>query len=309
MHSSTRSRGIQIGNLPPLLRSKSGLRSRYRAVLATVLLAAAFFAPRDVAAAPQTATINGAQISYEVCGDEKAQGVVLLHDGLLNSAVWDGVWPGLCEKYRVARYDRRGYGKSPPAKEPHFPTEDLLGVMKLAGLSHAHLVGAGAGAGLAIDFLFDEPEAIDKLVLVAPSVSGFTANDVFVARLRAFDEVIAKGDMDAVVAAFTSDPYFFPGGNEAARKKFEAIVRASLGDLGAHPFQRRPADVAQRLGEVYAPALILVGANDHGYTKAMAGAIGERMRAAQARMILNAGAFPYLEVPEVFVGAVAAFLQ
>ncbi len=274
-----------------------------------IFLLIAVLLPSLAHAEAQVATINGARISYEVCGDSKAQGVVLLHDGLVNSAIWDGVWPGLCEKFRVVRYDRRGYGKSPQTVHGHFPTDDLLGVMKEAGLSHAHLIGASAGAGIAIDFVFDQPEAVDKLVLVAPSVSGFTVTDAFMGRLRTLDEVIATGDMDKIVAALKADPWFIPSRDAAAQKKLETIVRASPGDLGAHPFQRRPANVAQRLGEIYAPTLVLIGSNDHDYTQAMAAAIGQRMRAAQVRMMLGAGYFPYLENPIGFVDVVTQFLQ
>ncbi|MCA0201350.1 MAG: alpha/beta hydrolase [Proteobacteria bacterium] len=216
-------------------------------------------------AAAQTATINGAQISYEICGDEKAQGVVLLHDGLANSALWDGVWPALCKQYRVVRYDRRGYGKSPPAKDMHAPTDDLYGVMKLVGLDHAHIIGSSAGAGLAVDFVFDQPEAIDKLVLVAPSVSGYQPTAPFVARLRRIEEVVVTGDMDRIVEVITTDPAIIWPGNDAARKKLEAILRANPHDLGAHPRQRRPFNMALRLPEVYAPALVIVGASDDPY--------------------------------------------
>lgn len=256
----------------------------------------------------KVADINGAKISYEVCGDEKAQGVVLLHDGMANSAAWDGVWPGLCAKYRVVRYDRRGYGKSPAAQSAHSPTEDLAGVMKLAGLDHAHFIGASSGAGIAIDFLFEQPEAIDKLVLVAPSVSGLNVADAFMARLRALEDVVITGDMDKIIAAINADPHFISPEYDDARKKLEAIVRASPGDLGAHPLQRRPLNMAQRVQEIYAPTLILVGSNDHPYVQAVGAAIGGRMRSAKTQLLLGQGYFLYLEDPAGFVGIVSGFL-
>jgi pimeloyl-ACP methyl ester carboxylesterase len=97
-------------------------------------------------AAPQTATINDAPISYELCGAEIAPALVLVHDGLANSALWDPAWPGLCEEFRVLRYDRRGYGRSPPAKAWHAPVEDLAALMKHVGFEHAHMIGAFMGA-------------------------------------------------------------------------------------------------------------------------------------------------------------------
>lgn len=260
-------------------------------------------------AAAQTATLNGAEISYEVCGDEKAQGLVLLHDGLANAALWDGVWPALCKQYRAVRYDRRGYGKSPPAKDMHAPTGDLYAVMKLAGLDHAHIIGASAGAGLAVDFVFDQPEAIDKLVLVSPSISGYQPTPALVARLRRIEDVVVKGDMDSIVDVLTTDPYFIWPGNGDARKKLEAILRANPADLGAHPRQRRPFNMALRLPEIYAPTLVLVGAGDDPYNLAVAASVQQRMRNAKIQVLSGQAYLPYLEDPDGFVKIVTAFLN
>ncbi len=265
--------------------------------------------PSPVRAAAQTATLNGAEISYEVCGDERAQGLVLLHDGLANSALWDGVWPLFCKQYRVVRYDRRGYGKSPPAKDAHAPTDDLYAVMKHAGLDHAHIIGASAGAGLAVDFVFDQPEAIDKLVLVSPSISGYQPTPALVARLRRIEDAVVRGNMDAIVETITTDPYVIWPGNGAAREKLAAILRANPGDLGAHPRQRRPFNMALRLPEIYAPALVLVGASDDPYNLAVAASVQQRMRNAKIQVLPGQAYLPYLEYPDGFVKIVAAFLQ
>jgi hypothetical protein len=53
----------------------------------------------------------------------------------------------------------------------------------------------------------------------------------------------------------------------------------------------------------------MIGAGDHEYSQAVAGAVGQRMRAAQVRAVLGTGAFPYLEGPDVFVDVVTSFLQ
>ncbi|MGE3332058.1 MAG: alpha/beta fold hydrolase [Rhodospirillaceae bacterium] len=280
---------------------------RFFFLLLAVLLPS--LAPSPVRAAAQTAILNGAEISYEVCGDEKAQGVVLVHDGLANSALWDGVFPLLCKQYRVVRYDRRGYGKSPPAKDAHAPTDDLYAVMKLAGLDHAHIIGSSAGAGLAVDFVFDQPEAIDKLVLVSPSISGYQPTPALVARLRRIEDVVVKGDMDAIVETITTDPYVIWPSNGAAREKLAAILRANPGDLGAHPRQRRPFNTALRLPEIYAPTLVLVGASDDPYNQAVAASVQQRLRAAKIQVLPGQAYLPYLEDPDGFVKIVTAFLQ
>jgi 3-oxoadipate enol-lactonase len=56
--------------------------------------------------------VDGGRLYYEECGGGD-EAVVLLHDGVANSAVWDDVWPALYKRFHAIRYDRRGYGRSP----------------------------------------------------------------------------------------------------------------------------------------------------------------------------------------------------
>jgi hypothetical protein len=56
--------------------------------------------------------VDGGRVYYQECGTG-SDAVVLLHDGVVNSAVWDDVWPAFCKRFHTIRYDRRGYGRSP----------------------------------------------------------------------------------------------------------------------------------------------------------------------------------------------------
>ena len=56
--------------------------------------------------------VQGSKIYYQECGTGP-DAVVLIHDGIADSLVWDGVWPAFCRQFHTIRYDRRGYGRSP----------------------------------------------------------------------------------------------------------------------------------------------------------------------------------------------------
>jgi pimeloyl-ACP methyl ester carboxylesterase len=56
----------------------------------------------------EAGTIGG--IRYEVAGDGPA--VTLLHPGLWDSRTWDPQFEPWAERFRVLRYDLRGYGRS-----------------------------------------------------------------------------------------------------------------------------------------------------------------------------------------------------
>src|SRR5437762_7716624 len=70
-----------------------------------------------------TLDVGGSKLAYEVRGTGPA--VVLLHDGLVHSPTWDAQVGPLAQRSRVIRYDRRGYGRSEPARQPYSEVEDL----------------------------------------------------------------------------------------------------------------------------------------------------------------------------------------
>src|ERR1700761_7004829 len=141
--------------------------------------------------------VDGGQIYYETCGSG-SQAVVLIHDGVVNSASFDDMWPILCKDFRVVRYDRRGYGRSPAAKAAYSPQEDLATVMKAAGFDHASLVGFSFGGGLAVSYAILHPEQVDRLVISGAAINGFQPSPNFGKHITHIMMPMIIGDMDAV---------------------------------------------------------------------------------------------------------------
>jgi 3-oxoadipate enol-lactonase len=42
--------------------------------------------------------VDGSRLYYEECGSGQ-KALVLLRDGVVNSAVWDDVWPSFCKQF------------------------------------------------------------------------------------------------------------------------------------------------------------------------------------------------------------------
>src|SRR5262245_47414943 len=97
------------------------------------------------------ASVPGSRIYYEECGTGP-QSVVLMHDGVVDSAVWDDVWPQFCASFHTIRYDRRGYGRSPESAAFYSETDDLTALLQHLKLAHVTLVGSSHGGELSIDF-------------------------------------------------------------------------------------------------------------------------------------------------------------
>jgi pimeloyl-ACP methyl ester carboxylesterase len=248
--------------------------------------------------------VPGGKLWYESCGAGGA-GMVLIHDGVLHSVVWDQVWPILCKDFHVVRYDRRGYGRSPEAKAPYSPAEDLGAVMGAAGVSHAVLVGSSNGGGLAIDFTLAHPDQVDRLVLVGPSVSGIPYSAHFIERGQEIGQMIGRGQ---AMAAIKSSWLLAPG-HDAEAKGVQRLLMANLQDITHRdPAIPRPP-AAPRLGEIRVPTLILVGEADIADNQSQAGVVEYAIPHARRVVVRNAGHLVYFEQPEVFAGLVADFAR
>src|SRR5262249_21152809 len=159
--------------------------------------------------------VAGSKLYYEDCGSGPRV-VVLIHDGVVNSAVWDDVWPAFCTQFRTIRYDRRGYGRSPAATTWYAEVDDLALLLRSLEVRRAALVGSSHGGELSIDFTLAHPEIVERLVLVGPVVSGLPYSQHFLDRGRPVFELRSKGDLKGAIAEWSNDKYLIAPGNEAA---------------------------------------------------------------------------------------------
>jgi 3-oxoadipate enol-lactonase len=77
--------------------------------------------------------VDGGRIYYEVEGD--GHPVLLVHGDLGNLRMWDDQVPVFAERYRVIRYDRRGYGRTESDDVEFSNRADAAAVLDHAGAS------------------------------------------------------------------------------------------------------------------------------------------------------------------------------
>lgn len=262
------------------------------------------------AAQAQMVDVDGGQIHYETCGSG-SQAIVLIHDGVVNSASFDDMWPILCRDFRVVRYDRRGYGKSPAAKAPYSPQEDLAAVMAAAKMDHASLVGFSFGGGLAVSYSIRHPEQVDRLVISGAALNGFEQTKHFRDHITRIMLPMIVGNFDAVVANAAKSGWVMAPGHDVARAKALAVLKASPQDLSHQmrdPIRAWPSDLP-RMGEIKAPTLILIGDHDIADNQAESGAAQALIPGARRVVIDDAGHLMQLEHPREIAGLVADFVR
>ncbi|SFK73836.1 alpha/beta fold hydrolase [Caulobacter sp. UNC279MFTsu5.1] len=255
-------------------------------------------------AAPKLIPVDGGQVSFETCGSGP-KAIVLLHDGILDGSAFDAVWPKLCARFKIVRYDRRGYDASPPAAAPYDAVADLDAVMKAAGVQHATLVGSSSGGGVATDFALAHPRAVDGLILVGAAVNGFKPTEHFMKRTQTLVTLLSQGRLaDAV-----KDPYILTPGAEAERAFVVADITAHPGNFGAAQMIKDGPEVMGRLGEIKVPTLIVTGEVDIPDVHAHAGALEALIPGARRVIVPNSGHFLYLEQPKAFTELITTFVD
>ncbi|MFY9855586.1 MAG: alpha/beta hydrolase [Terracidiphilus sp.] len=246
--------------------------------------------------------VDGSQLYYEECGSGP-RAVILLHDGVVNSAVWDDVWPAFCKQFHTIRYDRRGYGRSPETKKPYYEADDLAALLRERKISQAALVASSHGGNVALDFAIRYPAQICDLVLVGPAAEGFPYSEHFIMAWQAFQHLKDPVEVRA------QNTYFIAPGNDAAREHLRSLLKASPQDHthGDMPLPEKP--VFPYVQDLRTPTLILVGAADIADNQAVAGALVMAIPGAARVVVPDTGHLMYLEKPETFFALVSEFLD
>jgi 3-oxoadipate enol-lactonase len=255
--------------------------------------------------------VGGSKIWYEECGSSAPEpAVVLLHDGLVHSVTWDDVWAPLCSRHHVLRYDRRGYGRSEPAKAPFVPEDDLSTIMHRVHMDRAVIVGNSSGGGLALDFALAHPEMVEALFLIGPVVHGMPSSDYFNQRGSQNSAPLTHGDVKATVEKWSKDRFLIAGDDQRARKRlYDALAENPQNLTVAGELEIRPSPpAALRLSQIRVPTLILVGEADIGDVFAYSGAIEAAVPLASFEIWKNTGHLIQIQSPAELVSRFNRFV-
>jgi 3-oxoadipate enol-lactonase len=256
--------------------------------------------------------LEGGKLYYETAG--QGENIVLIHDGTIHNEIWDNQFPLFSKSYRVTRYDRRGYGKSPNPTKQYSNIEDLNQIFTQLKIDKAILFGMSAGGGLAIDFTLKYPEKVTGLVLVGAVVSGYGYSNHMITRgghIKSIQDIFS--DSTKIIKYFGwEDPYTIYPGNKAAKEKCLKLLEANPQNVGMakHRFLKqedRPA--VKFLSEIKVPTLVIVGEYDIPDVHAHSGVIESGIPGAKREIILNAGHLVPFEQPEAFNEVVFKFMN
>ncbi len=258
---------------------------------------------------------DGGRIYFEVEGD--GHPLLLIHGGLGTLRMWDEQVPAFTERYRVIRYDTRGFGRTETEDVEFTNRGDAAAVLDHVGASTAYVVGQSRGGVIALDLTLDRPDRVDALISVAGGVGGYESEPPEGVELPPWDEMERleeARDWDSLAELETQvwvDGWGQPRDrvDTALRRRVKDWILANYrADIAFGKPQPLVPPAAERLGEVGVPTLVLIGTVDE-----LDSVLAERHLAASvpgARAIEFPGVahMIHLEEPERFTELVLDFL-
>ena len=251
------------------------------------------------------ASVNGTRLYYEVAGNGPA--LVFLHAFACDRRLWELQARHFARRYRVVRYDARGYGKSDvPSGTPYAHGEDLRALLDHLDISDAALCGVSMGGQNAIELALRHPGRVRALVLVSFSLQGFPFSREIVELFTAMNRVARASGVEAARALFLASDVVGAATD---------TVRPMVADYsGWHWLNDSPVDtlkppMMERLGELSAPTLAVFGEDNPADVRAAFDYFVERVPAAKKLMLPGVGHFANLEAPDEFNARVDEFLD
>jgi 3-oxoadipate enol-lactonase len=230
--------------------------------------------------------------------------VVLLHEGVVDSRIWDPFLPLVTDRLRTIRYDQRGYGRSPMWTGTYSPVDDVVSVLDAAGVERAALVGTSRGGRIAIQTALEAPDRVSALVLVASGLAGRPLNiEVTPEQEARWDAADERGDLNEL-AAIDMEIWAPMGADEELRAMFLENVEASNAD---DPAEELPSD--GRLGEIGAPTLVITAARDVQAINELGDVLAGEIPGAKRAVIQDADHMVQWRAPEELARLVLDFLR
>ena len=270
--------------------------------------------------------IHGHRIAYRLAGDEGPT-LLCIHGITQDSTTWEHVGPALAGVARVIAVDLPGHGDSDNPPGDHSlgayasTCRDLLFAL---GDTSATIVGHSLGGGVALQFAYQFPELVDRLVLLDSGGLGTEVSPLLrAAALPGADPVVrllatplvhralvrggeamerfglrAGADLEEVAQGLRnlSDP--------AARHAFLRTVRATIGVRGQRVSARDKLYLAEHI-----PTLLLWGAEDRIIPVEHGRATHEAIPDSRFETLPGVGHFPQLDAPREVAARIRRFLE
>ncbi len=259
--------------------------------------------------------VEGGRLYYEAAGIGPA--LVLVHAGVADFRMWDEQFEVFAERYRVIRYDTRGFGKTTSENVSFSNRQDIVDLLRHLGVERTAILGLSRGGQIAIDFTLEHPEMVTALIAVAAGISGF-GGPATEAEMALFTEYERLEKEKAYEELTDFEVRVWGDGPNQPGPRADVRVRERLREMIANNYRLHQEELqprvleppaVERLGEIRAPTLVLWGDLDFSEVGAAMTLLTERVPGAQHVIFPGVAHMVNMEEPVRFNALVLDFLE
>jgi 3-oxoadipate enol-lactonase len=259
--------------------------------------------------------VEGGKIYYEVAGT--GHPLVLVHAGVADHRMWDDQFAAFAERFRVVRYDARGFGKTEAEHVTFSDRQDIADLLRHLGIEKTYMLGLSRGGMLALDFTLEHPELVDALIVAAGGVGGYETplteiEQQGIAEWIGLEQAGDYAGLTDLAVRVWADGLGQPEG------RAPASVRERLHEMVANNYRLHPDEMISRpldppafgrLAEIRVPTLAIVGDIDTSSTIAAMNLLADQVAGARLVVFPGVAHMVNMEQPERFNAVVLEFLQ
>lgn len=269
-------------------------------------------------------TVKGLQVHYKIWGEGKPV-FILLHGFGASLFSWREVVAPLSEFGTVIAYDRPAFGlterplawngENPYSQEAQ--VQLVLGIMDALQVEKATLIGNSAGGTIAMLAALENPNRVERLILVDPAVYAGGGAPAWIRPLFNTPQMKRLGPLLA--------RNFRTQGRELIRTAWHAPENITAEIFGGYekPLQvenwdkalweltaaSKESQLVQRLGEFNLPVLVITGDDDRIVPTEQSVRLAKEIPGAKLAILQACGHVPHEECPTEFMQAVKDILQ
>lgn len=272
----------------------------------------------EIAEGEYCKTAAGWHIHYTVQGEGSP--LVLIHGFLDSHKTWRRNVQVLAQNHRVYAIDVLGFGSSERVRDPIYTMKQQSGFLReffeSQNLEKADIIGHSMGGALALQFAYDFPDSVHKVVLIAPATylynrfprNGLNRVPRHVSRgvLGIYEKM--QGDRSNPVLYAYGDPERITEDAKDIRNQMMR-VQGQHDALISMSMSKREADVPREMSRVTVPILVIWGKKDRVVPVSDAAKHVRDLPNARLEIIDSAGHLPHEEEPELVNHLITNFLD
>ncbi len=261
--------------------------------------------------------LDGVEVHY--VDEGSGPPVVLSHASFHSLRAWDGMADALTDRFRIIRFDYPNAGLTGFDPQNRYSVEHyqelITQLTEALGVETFHLIGTSSGATVAFRYAANNPEKIDRFILINSAGMPRTAvTNPNRPRGTSFSRwrYSYHQDWDYWVNALSQTVTSRPPTADHIEMAYDMNRRAGRREP-AMIFRRNyvTGDPSQVLDDITAPTMILWGMENPTVMHLEANVIQHWMIGAPTliKKYPRLGHYPYIEEPELVAADVAAFLS